>query len=252
MKIIDLKQGSKDWKVWRELGLGASDAPAVMGDSPWTSPFQLWLEKTGYGKRPKPNQWQKEAMDRGNRLEPKVRMMFEELTGLKYPPLVAHLEDHPHIRASFDGYNKDTHTLLEIKCPNRGDHQKALDGEVPEKYKAQLQHQFLVSGATHGHYVSYYSDESELGIVEVFPDLVYMSRLRLELNKFWRGVQKKVMPEAAAKDLKNILESGLQSLDNLKNTFEMLSAVLGLAKKASEEVPVAQVTEVDEEGLIRV
>ena len=247
MIILDLKQGSNEWKVWRELGLGASDAPVIMGVSPWTSPFQLWLEKTGLGKRPKANQWQQEAMDRGNKLEPEVRRRFEVMMGLEFPPLVGYLEGHPEIRASFDGYNKDLKCLIEIKCPGKIDHSKAVKGKVPDKYYPQLQHQFLVSGATHGYYISFDGVDS-LVVVNVFPDLYYMTNLKSQLVNFWKGVQSKTMPAAAHKDLQNLMKNGLDSLENIKNVFSMLGALLGV--KVSEES--ANAVSADEEGLIKV
>mgnify|MGYP000308297088 CR=1 FL=1 len=36
-----------DWKLWRRGGLGASDLPAILGISPWASPFSVWADKCG-------------------------------------------------------------------------------------------------------------------------------------------------------------------------------------------------------------
>lgn len=35
------------WRSWRRGGLGASDLPAILGISPWASPFSVWADKLG-------------------------------------------------------------------------------------------------------------------------------------------------------------------------------------------------------------
>ena len=47
--IMTVKQ-MQDHSAWldmRKQGIGGSDAGAIMGYNPWTSPFALWMEKTG-------------------------------------------------------------------------------------------------------------------------------------------------------------------------------------------------------------
>jgi len=35
MKVVDLEQGTPQWLAWRRAGIGASEAPVIMGLSPW-------------------------------------------------------------------------------------------------------------------------------------------------------------------------------------------------------------------------
>ena len=46
MKLVSVEQGSKEWLALRNNKIGASDAPIIMGESSWTTPFQLWQIKT--------------------------------------------------------------------------------------------------------------------------------------------------------------------------------------------------------------
>lgn len=209
MKIVTVKQNSKEWREWRGKGLGASDAPAVMGDSPWTTPFQLWLEKTGLMDRPPANEFQVAAMKRGNELEPIARKMFEERMGKLYPSISAHDTKYEFLRASFDGFNVEENTILEIKCPGKVDHDKAILGKVPTKYKAQVQQQLYISGATKLYYFSW-DGKSEIGaLVEVLPDLGYYSRLETAMVDFWARVVNRVPPEVTTKEV-NTLIMGMQ------------------------------------------
>ena len=45
--IVEFQQGTKAWHEWRSQGIGASDAPAIMGENPWKSPAQVLREKCG-------------------------------------------------------------------------------------------------------------------------------------------------------------------------------------------------------------
>ena len=40
-------QGTSEWLENRKNHIGASDAPVVMGVSPWDTPYKLWENKLG-------------------------------------------------------------------------------------------------------------------------------------------------------------------------------------------------------------
>ena len=47
MKPVIIKPSSHDeWLAEREKGIGASEVAAILGLSPWDTPFSLWLKKT--------------------------------------------------------------------------------------------------------------------------------------------------------------------------------------------------------------
>ena len=66
--IVNLVQGSEQWLAHRRGLRNASESAAVLGISPWCTPYQLWLLKTG---RAEPNV--NVAMRRGTALEPAAR-----------------------------------------------------------------------------------------------------------------------------------------------------------------------------------
>lgn len=145
--IVQLVQGSPEWHEYRRTRRNASESAAVMGVSPWTTPYQLWLQKTG---RATPHVTA--AMQRGTDLEPAARVAYEERTGLVMQPVV--LQDGAY-SASLDGMTLDGDLVLEIKVPMRGTRsdlwQDVLAGTVPQHYLVQVQHQLAVSGADHAH-----------------------------------------------------------------------------------------------------
>ncbi len=126
MKIISVKQNGKEWREWRGRGLGASDAAAIMGVSPYCTTFELWLAMTGIRAREPFNEYAIVAMKRGVELEPKARALFEQKMGKKFPAESAEHDEYDFIRASFDGYCQELNALVEIKCPGKVDHATAL------------------------------------------------------------------------------------------------------------------------------
>lgn len=145
--IVQLTQGSPSWLEYRLAKRNASESAAVMGLSPWQTPYQLWLAKTGRATTKVTP-----AMQRGTDLEPAARAAYEAQTGLVMQPLV--LQDGAY-SASLDGMTLEGDLILEIKCPVRGSRsdlwQDVSAGKVPENYMVQIQHQLMVSGSETAH-----------------------------------------------------------------------------------------------------
>ncbi|MBK7815013.1 MAG: YqaJ viral recombinase family protein [Rhodocyclaceae bacterium] len=141
--VLKLVQGSPEWHTYRATMRNASETPAVLGISPWLTPYGLWLLKTG---RSQPTVTQ--AMAHGTRMEPQARAAYEAHTGQIMNPLV--LQDGPY-SASLDGINLTGDLIVEVKCPFRGKQsslwREVVEGRVPGHYAAQVQHQLMVAGA---------------------------------------------------------------------------------------------------------
>lgn len=186
MEVSNLIQGTPNWHEWRALGIGSSDAPVIMGVSPWKTPEELFLEKTGQVKITNKTT---PAMARGTSLEPVARSFYELRTGIDFDPTIFEDKEHSFMRASLDGWNEEFKICLEIKAPNLNDHLQAVHGKVPEKYVYQVQHLIMVSGASRCDYFSF--DGSHGVVVHVQPDPELIEKLRREEIKFWNCVVNK-------------------------------------------------------------
>lgn len=171
--------------IFRQNHIGASDAIIIMNMSPWRTCNELLEEKTGII----PPQAENHYMRRGKALEKEALRRFEQETGylmssqgIKHPTI-------EFMTASLDGLDIDDKAIVEIKCPGKKDHQCALDGEVPKKYKPQLQHQLEVTGFDKIFYFSYV-DDSNFKILEVYRDEEYISKLIEAEKQFWNELQK--------------------------------------------------------------
>jgi len=190
-----MKQGSKEWHEMRRKHIGASDAPIIMGVSPWRTQHQLFLEKIGVGKK----QFETDAMKYGAATEEKARREFEAHTGIPMFPKVVFHPEHQFMMASLDGADLENKFAVEIKCPlNKDDHICAMDGEIPEKYYPQVQHQMECLGVDMIYYFSYTPSSSKL--LEVERNQQYIDEMVLKEKEFWRRVEELDAPPMSDKD----------------------------------------------------
>ena len=67
----------EQWLARRKSGIGGSDMAAILGISPWRTPLNVWLDKTGRAAEQPPTL----SQEIGNYLEPLAAKKYEEETG---------------------------------------------------------------------------------------------------------------------------------------------------------------------------
>ncbi len=160
----NLEQNTAEWFKIRNSHIGASDAPIILGLSPWKTPAQLWKEKLELVPCPPMNS----SMQRGRDMEGTAKLAFENMMDIEVTPKVLFHPVIKYMMASLDGISSDGKIYVEIKCPNKKDHELAKNGMVPEKYMPQLQHQMEVCGLNSGYYFSF--DGHQGVLVKVYRD----------------------------------------------------------------------------------
>jgi putative phage-type endonuclease len=137
------------WLAQRRRGLTASEIPAILGLSEWSTPLDVWLKKV----RPEQDlEVQAYRFDRGHALEPVLAAEWHAQTGdfIEEPPaLVAHPED-PRILCSLDylAHSPDATRVLELKTSSTWE--PWADGDLPDKYAAQVQIQLEITDLDEG------------------------------------------------------------------------------------------------------
>lgn len=142
------------WLKARHKGIGASDAPVILGLSPWASPYSLWCEKIN----PPMDLDSNLAMRIGADIEKTISEIYQKETGHRltnpgrytisshadYPWMLATIDrDAAHV----DGF--DGEGVAEIKNVTEyklGDWKEG----APLLYQVQLQHQLAVTGRAWG------------------------------------------------------------------------------------------------------
>lgn len=195
MQQPNLKQGSPEWHEFRRNHIGGSDAAVCVQQSPYMTPYDLYLEKIGLGTNRSINSYMQKGID----LEEPARKAFEETMGVSVFPTVRKSQKVHFMAASLDGLDIDGKIAVEIKCPsNMTYHQMALDGQVPEHHMPQLQHQISVLGLDGIYFFSYTPTSN--AIVEVKKDDNYIKNLIEKERIFWDHVTKKEPPPLTEKD----------------------------------------------------
>jgi putative phage-type endonuclease len=241
-KVERIFQNTPEWHAWRMQGLGSSDAPVIMRESPWRTPKQIWELRTG---RRSEQENTNPALRRGQELEPKARAAYEAFAGEQMEPLCVVHDRFDWMRASVDGLNFDRARVLEIKCPLRSDdHRMAVAGQVPRHYFAQLQHQLEVTQASELHYWSFDGERGALVRVEPEPD--YIKRLIEAETEFWRRVVENDWPQENDEELDLSgdprWQEAAHSYRKLKLRLDELTSAEQLARKRLEELAPARRT----------
>lgn len=149
MKIHNVIQGSPEWLALRAGYFTASDAPAMMGVSPYTTRAEL-LRRKYTGIVEEVDEATQRRFDAGHQTEAAFRPIAEEiLDGEDLAAVTGSVEiDGMQLLASFDGLTFDRSTGYEHKLFNASLARTIeADGEPGPAYYWQLEQQLLVSGA---------------------------------------------------------------------------------------------------------
>jgi putative phage-type endonuclease len=193
--IADHKSGTPEWHALRSAGIGGSDVAAIVGASPWSSPFKIWAVKTG---KLSDESSQSEAMEWGSRLEAVILDKFKEehpdFTVWASPGTWAHV-DRPWQLANPDGIyttSDGKQGIIEIKTARFEDDWR--DG-VPLYYQTQVNWYCSVFGFTAPAYVSVLFGGSKYREYVVEPDLFAQETYVAEVEKFLELVRTDQHPD---------------------------------------------------------
>jgi putative phage-type endonuclease len=190
----ELIQGSPEWLALRKTKITATDAPVIMGVSPWKTKYQLYQEKISS----KNNDAKNFQMQRGIDLEPIAREYFKIKTSIEVLPEVKFHPTENWLMASLDGFNDQHKIILEIKCQGEADHSTALDGKIPDHYYPQLQHQMMVCNIPEMYYLSF--DGLDGAMIKVTMDREYTNDLFKKEKEFYECLKTKTPPDLCEKD----------------------------------------------------
>uniref|UniRef100_UPI0015CD1641 YqaJ viral recombinase family nuclease n=1 Tax=Lacticaseibacillus absianus TaxID=2729623 RepID=UPI0015CD1641 len=170
----------EQWLLERRKGIGGSDVAAILGLSPWRSPFSVWADKTG---RLPIEEGDNEFMHWGTIMEPILAHEFEAVTGKKvYRQNKTFFDaEHPFLRANIDRDIAGEPGFLEIKTASEYKSAEWADDEVPVPYLLQVQHYMYVLNRPYvyfayligGHHFDFKRverDDEAIGIIE--PQLI--------------------------------------------------------------------------------
>lgn len=147
MQIHTLVQGSPEWHAHRAQHFNASDAPAMMGVSPYKSRTQL-LDEMVTGVAPEVDAYTQRLFDEGHRFEALARPLAEQIIGEALYPVTGSVGKYS---ASFDGLTMAEEINWEHKKLNADLRAVMVEGctgaDLPMLYQVQMEQQSMISGA---------------------------------------------------------------------------------------------------------
>lgn len=243
MEFIEIKRNEAEKAAWlekRKHYITGTDAGKLIGVSPWGGKFAVWLDKTG---RAAPVV-ETPAMKAGKKFESAILQMYAEEMNCKLEHVDGYnlitCDKYPRLGASLDGWNHDLQIPVDaknIKWKNEkwGD---AWTDQFPEYYKAQLQVQMMVTGATFAHLAVMFSGQ-DFFIYSMEYDEDMAQKILDASDEFWPFVERDKMPEADGSDeateyIKSEFARG-DAAAVKEPTEEILEALKGLQKAKLDE-----------------
>jgi len=236
----------------RKKYIGGSDCAGILGLSRWTSPLQIWGEKTGNIKP-------KDIADKiyvklGNKLEDIVADFFTEKTGKK----VRRCNDTIfHSKYNFIGANIDRRvvgedTILECKTCSAWKSKEWEGEEIPQEYILQVLHYLAVTGADKA-YIAVLIGNQKFVYKEIKRDEKIIYDIIKKEVYFWQNfVEKNEMPMQVTKNDADALyelfplaepDSEIELSDSAAQLFETRQSLLadkkhiaGLLDKMDNEI----------------
>lgn len=143
MDTVELIQGTPEWHQHRANHDNASDAPAMLGESPYQTRSAL-LKAMATGLKPEIDAGTQRRFDDGHRFEALARPLAEEIIGDELFPITGTVG---RLSASFDGLTMDESVAFEHKTLNDTLRACKTAADLPPAYRIQMCQQAMVSGA---------------------------------------------------------------------------------------------------------
>lgn len=231
-----MEQNSQEWIEYRKSGIGSSDAPIIMGVSPYMTAYQLWQEKLNLKKFNQSNQ----ATYLGQYFEKYALEQFNKEQNLNCFPAIKEHPEFNWIRASLDGDDPINRCFVEIKYMGKNNFNLVKESQQPLNHHVpQVQHQFLVTGYERGFYCAYTlnSDKNEIDeliVINLKRDNEFINeKLFLEIKNFWNFVSDQIAPPLSDKDQIVIND---QELVGLSDRLNYLNVQIDVAEKERDKI----------------
>lgn len=218
--------------VERRAGLGASEAAAAVGHSPWQTPLQLYLEKIGEPAPPR-NDDEMFPLVLGHIVEPYIIERFEKKHRVTVSSRQQRIVDPswPERWATVDGVASDG-GLVEAKSATVADPEEwgdqYTDDAVPKHYFLQVQHALACTGLAFAWVPLVLFSAREFRIYRVRRDQELIDLLTAKEREFWSLVQARTPPlPQNLEDARRLWPSHMAN-KKIVATAEVVQAVLAL------------------------
>jgi len=198
MKTLDLVQGSELWHQVRLQHFTASEAPAMMGASKYTSRDDLLkLKATGIAKEVDVHT--QRLFNKGHETEASIRPFIESLLGDELYPVTGSIEiEGLKLLGSFDGLTMMEDKGFEHKLWNEELAASVRAESLHPHYYWQLEQLLLISGAEYMLFATSNGTGEQCAFMKYYPVAGRREELIAGWKQFAIDLANYVMPEAEA------------------------------------------------------
>lgn len=193
-EVIPIKDLSHaEWLDLRRKGIGGSDLAAIMGMSNYSTPIDVYLDKT----------WQTVTEDEenplfwwGHHLEPLVTQKYELMYSaekIKPAPGMLRSKEWPYMVGNLDGVidiDDGKLGVFEIKTVGFAGDEWGRDGgneeDIPEKYYCQVAHYLAVTGFKYAVIAAFFMASREIRRYFIGRDESVIKNIVTIEEKFWK------------------------------------------------------------------
>lgn len=243
-KTSTLNMSRDEWTAQRNKSLGGSDAPAIIGLNPYSSPYTVWAEKLGK----LPPKEDNEAMRQGRDLEAYVAERFTEKTGKKVrrENSIIYNPEYPFAHANVDRIIVGEDAGLECKTTSTLNMKNFKNGAYPDTYYVQCVHYMMVTGCQKW-YLAVLVLGRDFMVFEIERDEEEIKALAESEKAFWDFVEKQTPPavdgsESTSKTISTIFPESngdtvsLMAYENDLMQYLALSAQIKALEKQQGEM----------------
>lgn len=224
----------EEWLEMRKQFIGGSEAAAILGRSPYTSKYDIYLQKTGEAEPIEQN----DAMHFGTILEDIVAKEFQARTGKRVRRRNAILThpDHSFMGANLDREIVGEKAILECKTASEYKVGEWENDQVPEQYYFQVMHYLAVTGYEKA-YIAALVGGNKFYIREIERNDLAIDIMIDEERNFWENhVVPRIPPEVDGKtDLDQMYPEAVNNQIELpQDTVKLIEQYNQLQEKEKE------------------
>lgn len=176
----------------RKKGIGASEVATLFNLNEYSTPYQLWMEKTGRSY----HQEETDPMWWGSNLEEVIIKRYQKETGksvtidkeTKYRANGKYSKYSPYMLCHLDGIIEDEKRLLEVKISRYAPSKWGAKGtsECPRNYQLQCQHQLgCMPGYQGVELVVFFYQTLSIQIYKIERNNDLIDKIGNAVDKFW-------------------------------------------------------------------
>ena len=227
--ISTLEMTHDEWLKRRFESIGASESGSILGINPWKTAVDVYYEKvdrvTDFPDNL--NMWL------GRELEPVIKKRFEEESGFKVrnDHKIRVDKEHSFLTTNLDGMVVGEKVPVEYKALSR------WDGEIPDYYFSQVQHQIMVSESDYAYFVVLVLAAQKSFIIQkINRDDEFIGLMREEEISFWNdNVMTNTPPNPETiDDAKKIYADSIQGSKMEVNNSSILNKINLLAETKAD------------------